>query len=338
MPKEGGGCRNCGSLVIDKELAQGQQLCVPCLKSLPRISCRFCTVTFQQLPESKRNSKVQSDVCFICEHQFLKHGGPNACACCGNNAAFVSEHCKLCASAIAKYGNPVPCSKCQTVRAFDRPEKRTQLQGRNYCFSCSRALKSESSSSSHKKPEVAAPDSLRASKAKERTRNKETESQDKSRPSTSDRTKRSREDSSSLSEPHTHRGAAAESSEREIAGLRRLAQEANDRAVRLEARCKQLELECQESKQKHALSIKELDSYVCAHNMEKYQSKSREAELKDKLSMLQAQHSRLKSDYANLEAAQDIKTQNEVSIWRSRVAQLEDQLRDVSKELKELRS
>jgi predicted nuclease with TOPRIM domain len=115
-------------------------------------------------------------------------------------------------------------------------------------------------------------------------------------------------------------------------------QEADDRAARLETRCKQLELECQESKQKHAVSIKELDSYVTAHNMEKYQSKSRETEWKNKLSMLQAEHSRLKSDFANLEAAVDIKVQDEVGIWRSRVAQLEDQLRDVSRELKDLRS
>lgn len=333
MPKEGGGCRNCGSLVIDKELAQGQHLCVPCLKLLPRIPCRFCTVTFQQLPESKRNSKVQPDVCFICEHQFIKHGGPNPCTVCGNNAAFVSEHCKLCASAIAKYGNPVACGKCQIVRAFERPDKRTEQLGRNYCFSCSRALKSNSSSSALQKTKgqkVPAPDAL---KTKEHPAN---ETHGSSRPSTSERVKRPRgDDSSSRLDPH--RVAAAESRELEITGLRRRVQEADDRAARLEARCKQLELECQESKQKHSVSIKELDSYVCAHNMEKYQSKSRETELKNKISILQAEHSRLKADFTNLEAAVDIKIQNEVSVWRSRVAQLEGELRDVSRELKQLR-
>jgi predicted nucleic acid-binding Zn-ribbon protein len=338
MPKEGGGCRNCGSSDIDKELAQGQHLCVPCLKSLPRISCHFCTVTYQQLPEAKRNSKIRSDVCFFCEQKFLKFGQPKACACCANNAAFALDHyCKLCASAIAKYGNPVPCSKCQRVRAFDRPDKRAELQGRNY-FSCARAIKSESQSSAdHKKPKVSALDSHRSPKSKERVLVKD--SQDKVRPSTSDRSKRPRgDDSSSSSLPEPRRAAAAESRELEITGLRRRVQEADDRAARLEARCKQLELECQESKQKHAVSIKELDSYVCVHNMEKYQSKSRETEWKSKLSMLQAEHSRLKSDFANLEAAVEIKIQNEVSVWRSRVAQLEDELRDVSRELKQLRS
>ena len=325
MPKEGSGCRSCGSLEINKELARGQHLCVRCLKSLPRISCRFCTVTFQQLPENKRNSKVHSDVCFICEHPFLKHGQPKACKICGNNAAFASDHCKLCASHMSKYGNPVPCSKCQVVRAFDRPEKRPDQQGRIVCFACTRSLRSDLPSSNHQKGPVS------------KKTNPEIHRESNEKEVSSSRIKRPRaDDLSSRSDPH--RSAEAEARELEITGLRRRLQEADERTTRLEARCKHLELECQECKSKHAVSIKELDSYVCAHNMEKYQSKARETEWKNKFSILQAEHSRLKSDFANLQAAVDTKVQNEVITWRSRVAQLENELMDVSRELKQLRN
>lgn len=340
MPKDGRGCRNCGSSEINKDLAQGQHLCVRCLKSLPRIACRFCTVTFQQLPDSKRNRKVESDVCFICEHQFLKHGLPIACAICGNNSAFApSEHCKLCASRMLRYGNPVPCSKCHSVRAFNRPDKHSDHQGHNYCFSCTRDLKLQHSSDLPKPSSSAAkavpPDAHRPATAKQL--NPDHDSQGKPPAVSGDRKKRQRDDNL-LSRSDAPRSAAAEARELEITGLRRRVQEADERATKLEARCKHLELECHEWKIKHATSIKELDSYVCAHNMEKYQGKARETEWKNKFSILQADHSRLKQDFAVLERSVEIKIQDEVSVWRSRVAQLEDELRDTSRELKELRS
>lgn len=158
-----------------------------------------------------------------------------------------------------------------------------------------------------------------------------------SRSDKAESTKRPRSDDSSSRSDHP-RGAASEARDLEITGLRRRLQEADERAVRLEARCTQLELECQECRRKHAVSIKELDSYVSAHNMEKYQSKARETEWKNKFSMLQAEHSRLKSDFANAEAIVQVKIQNEVSVWRSRAAQMEDELRDVTRELQRLRS
>jgi isopenicillin N synthase-like dioxygenase len=131
--------------------------------------------------------------------------------------------------------------------------------------------------------------------------------------------------------------ASFQARELEISVLRRRVQEADERAAKLEARCKQLEFESQESKMKHVASLKELDSYVCAHNMEKYQGKAREMEWKNKFSILHAEHYRLKSDFANLEVAVEMKVQHEVSSWRSRVAQLENELRDVSRELKQIR-
>jgi hypothetical protein len=340
MPKGGNGCRNCGQSEINKELAQGQHLCVSCLKSLPRIPCVFCTVKFQQLPEGKRNSKVPSDVCFICEHQFLKHGQPSACNVCGNNAAFASDkRCKLCASHIVKFGDPVPCSQCQVIRAFDRPDKRAQHQGRNLCFSCSLALKTQESSSSFSNGPSGSPkfiaDTQFRSAAKEPSG--DNDSIQKSRLVKAERSKRPRSDDTSTRSDHP-KGPAAEARDLEITGLRRRLQEADEKASRLESRCNQLELECQEFRRKHAVSIKELDSYVCAHNMEKYQGKARETEWKNKYSILQAEHSRLKSDFAMVEASVEFKVQKEVSVWRSRVAQMEEELRDVSRELKQLRS
>jgi len=159
------------------------------------------------------------------------------------------------------------------------------------------------------------------------------DSQDKPR----DLAKRPREDNLS-SRSEAPRSAAAEARELEITGLRRRVQEADERAAKLEARCKHLELECHERKIKHAASIQELDSYVCAHNMDKYQAKARETEWKNKFCVLQADHARLKSDFEILERGVETKIQNEISVWRSRVAQLEDELRDITRELQQLRS
>jgi hypothetical protein len=284
-------------------------------------------------------------VCFICEHQFLKHGQPNACAICGNKAAFAAEHCKLCASQIVKFGKPVPCSQCQIIRAFDRPDKRACEQGQNRCFSCSRVLKSQDLTSDHHTVSSAAPNIIApntqhrpSSTAKEHSRGEKDSKQPRSelRSGKADRTKRPRSDESS-SRSDNPTGAASEARDLEITSLRRRLQEADQKALRLELRCNELELECQECRRKHAVSIKELDSYVSAHNMEKYQSKARETEWKNKFSILQAEHSRLKSDLASVEANVEFKIQNEVSVWRSRVAQMEDELRDVTRELQRLR-
>lgn len=129
-------CTKCLKRCPFDELSKGEQLCKDCRNNYPVVKCTYCRAEFQQNSKGSTNS-----ICAKCAQNVKHYGKPTACENCSVLAAFIGNRCQRCVNSEKKWGPPLICEQCKLKCAFDRPEKRSQGDGKLMCWLCDQAYK-----------------------------------------------------------------------------------------------------------------------------------------------------------------------------------------------------